>query len=133
MAVVIPDTSPADLLSQFRGPITESQPGYPEVLHLGVRGAKGGAWELSTFDADFSPSDPEVFLGKTVVSADLDPSNTLTIGFSDGSDLKVVPRTLESGEADDDLENWWLSTPDGLALDFGPEGRWRLGKASDPW
>jgi hypothetical protein len=86
-----------------------------------------------TFDADFSPSDPEVFLDKTIVSAAVASSNTLTVGFSDGSDLTVVPRPLEPGEEDDDLENWFLLTPGNLALDFGPEGRWRLGSGSEPW
>jgi hypothetical protein len=133
MAVVIPDISPAGLLSQFRGPVIDSKPGYPEVLHLQVRDANGDEWGLSTFDADFSPSDPDVLLGKTVTGAELAPSNTLTIGFSDGSALTVIPRTLEPGEADDDLENWFLWIPDGRYLHFGPEGRWRLQKGSDPW
>jgi hypothetical protein len=133
MAIVIPNVIPADLLSRFRGEVIRARPGYPEVIHLRVKDAKGAEWGFSTFDADFSPSDPDVLLGKTVISAELDPSNTLTIGFSDGSDLKVVPRALEPGEEDDELENWFLRTPDDLFLDFGPEGRWRLGRASDPW
>jgi hypothetical protein len=133
MAVVIKDTSAADLLGRFRGVVTSSRPGYPEVLLLTVEDANGGGWNFSTFDADFSPSDPDSFLGKTVVRAEIAPSNTLTIGFSDGSKLNVVPRPLRPGEADDDLENWFLLTPDGLALDFGPVGRCRLGSASEPW
>jgi hypothetical protein len=133
MAVVIPDISAADLLSRFRGRIVSSKPGYPEVLLLSVEDAHGREWRFMTFDAEFSPSDPEVFLGKTIISADVAPSNTLTVGFSDGSDLTVVPRSLEPGEENDDLENWFLLTPDNLALDFGPAGRWRLGSGSEPW
>ena len=133
MAVVIPDISAADLMSRFRGQIVSSKPGYPEVLLLTVIDGEGGEWGFMTFDADFSPSDPAIFLGKTVVSADVAPSNTLTIGFSDGSDLTVVPRPLEPGEEDDDLENWFLMTPDNQALDFGPQGRWRLGNGNEPW
>jgi hypothetical protein len=133
MAVVIPDISAANLLSRFRGRIVSSKPGYPEVLLLSVIDAEGGEWGFMTFDADFSPSDPEVFRDKTIVSADVAPSNTLTIGFSDGSDLTVVPRIPGPGENYDDLENWFLMTPDNQALDFGPEGRWRLGRGDEPW
>jgi hypothetical protein len=133
MAVVIPDISAVDLLSRFRGRIVCSKPGYPDVLLLSVKDAGGREWRFMTFDADFSPSDPDIFLGKTVISADVAPSNTLTIGFSDGSDLTVVPRPLEPGEEEDDLENWFLITPDNQALDFGPEGRWRLGSGNEPW
>jgi hypothetical protein len=133
MAVVIPDISAADLLSHFRGRIVRSKPGYPDVLLLSVEDPRGGEWRFMTFDADFSPSDPDVFLGKTVVSAEVGSSHTLTIGFSDGSDLTVVPRSLKPGEEDDDLENWFLMTPDNQALDFGPAGRWRLGSGSEPW
>ncbi len=132
MEDVIPDTTPADLLSRFRGPITCSEPIYPESLLLHLTDADGEEWSLSTFDADYSPNDPGAFLGKTVTGAEVEPSNTLTIGFSDDTTLSVVPRALEPGEAAD-LENWFLLTPDGLALDFGPEGRWLVGSAREPW
>jgi hypothetical protein len=133
MAVLIPDISAADLLSRFRGRIVSSKPGYPEVLLLSVIDADGGEWGFMTFDADFSPSDPDVFLDKTIISAEVAPSNTLTIGFSDGSQLTVSPRELAPGEEDDDLENWFLMTPKNQALDFGPAGIWRLGRGDEPW
>ena len=133
MAVVIPDISATDLLSRFRGRIVSAKPGYPEVLLLSVIDADGGEWGFMTFDADFSPSNPDVFLNRTIISAQVAPSNTLTIGFSDGSELTVVPRELAPGEEDEDIENWFLMTPDNQALDFGPVGIWRLGSGDEPW
>lgn len=133
MTVVIPEISPIDLLTRFRGKVIDAAPGYPEVIHLEVEDADGGKWTFSTFDAGYTPSDPDAVLGKTVVATDIAPSNTLTISFSDGSNLTVVPRNLEPGEEDDDLENWFLLTPENLALSFGPVGRWRLGRGDEPW
>jgi hypothetical protein len=132
MATVIPDISPSDLLEHFRGQILSARPGYPEVIHLKVRDADGGEWGFSTFYAEYSPEDPDFFPGKTVSSADLEPSGKLTIGFSDGSEFNVVPIPLEADEPGNDLETWHLFTPDGLALFYGPRGRWELGQGSDP-
>jgi hypothetical protein len=133
MAVVNPNISAAELLRRFRGRVVGSEPGYPEVLLLTVADAQGGEWEFCTFDADYSPSDPDVFLDKVIVDAEIAASNTLTISFSDGSELNVVPRPLEPGEEDDDLENWYMLTPDNRTLNFGPVGRWRLGRGDEPW
>jgi hypothetical protein len=130
MAVVIPDISPVDLLGRFRGPITHAAPGYPEVVHLEVTDSEGGVWGLSTWDADYSPTDPDMLLGKTIVGADFDDdSGSLTIGFSDGSEFKVTAiRSLP----EDEVENWQLFTPEGLVLNYGPAGRWRLKRAGNP-
>lgn len=133
MAVLIPNVAATELLSRFRGRIVSAKPGYPEVLLLTVMDAQDGEWHFSTFDADYSPSDPDVFVDKEIVDTEVAASNTLTISFSDGSDLTVVPRPLEPGEEDDDLENWYMETPDNRSLDFGPVGRWRLGRGDEPW
>jgi hypothetical protein len=130
MPVVIPDISPADLLARFRGPVLDARPTYPERVHLEVKDVHGGKWSLATWDADYSPSDPEVLLGKTVVSADLEGrSGNLTIGFSDGSTFRVISDLYEPG---DDVENWDLFTPEGLVLVYGPGDRWKLARGSDP-
>jgi hypothetical protein len=130
MAIAISDISPADLLGRFRGPITEAYHGYPEVILFDVKDSEGGEWHFVTWDADYSPSDPDALLGKVVVSADLDEEpGALTIGFSDGSAFKVTPVFYEPV---DDLEHWELFTPEGLVLHLGPGSRWRLGEASDP-
>lgn len=132
MGSVTQDISPADLLSRFRGEIFSARPGYPEVLLLKVRDAECGEWWFSTFDAEFSPSDPEVFLGKTIVSADVQSSAKLVVGFSDGSQLEVAPVPLEPDERRDDLENWSLINPDGIVLEYGPGEKWALTALGHP-
>jgi hypothetical protein len=102
------------------------------VIQLQARDAEGGEWWFSTFDAEFSPKEPEVLLGKSIIDTDLELSGKLTISFSDGSRLVVDPIPLEPGEPDDDLENWHLFTPDGLVLNYGPEGRWEIKPSSYP-
>jgi hypothetical protein len=131
MATVIPDISPGELLKRFRGHIFSARPGYPDVLLLKLRDAGGDEWWFSTFYAEFSPSDPSWFMGKTVVAADVDPSGTLKVGFSDGSDLEVRPAPLDPDEPGDDLETWHLITPEDLALNYGPRGIWRLKRADE--
>jgi Family of unknown function (DUF6188) len=126
---VIPDTFPTDLLSRFRGSIIEANPAYPEVLQLKVRDAQSGEWWFITQEARWSPTDPDVFLDKTVVSADFDKSSgTLTIGFSDGSNFTVTPDHEGAG---DDLEAWELFTPERTVLTYGPRGRWLLGRSDN--
>lgn len=125
MAVVIPDITPAELLRRFRGVVTSSRPAYPDVLHIDVMDAEGAVWWFGTFEATYSPSDPEVFLGKTVTDAELDvPSGRLTIGFSDHSELTVTPIALPPDEVDEDIESWNLFTPEGLVLNYGPGEHW---------
>lgn len=132
MVTVIPDLSPGDLLDRFRGTITGAAPGYPEVIHLDLRDAAGGDWSFSTFNAEYSPSDPDFFPGKTIVSVDLEASAKLTIGFSDGSNFKVSPGPPEPDDPGDDLAVWHLLTPDGLVLSYMPDSQWELGLGSDP-
>jgi hypothetical protein len=99
------------------------------VLHLTVGDAAGRGWGLSTFDSDWSPSNPASFLGKIVSGANLDvPSGRLTIAFSDESLLTVAP--IPDVE-DDELETGRF-TPDGFVLDYGPGPQWQLVRADDP-
>jgi hypothetical protein len=128
MATVIPDLSPSDLLGRFRGTIIEAAPGYPEVIHLDLRDGDGGVWGFSTCYAEYSPSDPEFFPGKTVTNVMLDGSGKLTMEFSDSSEFSVL---AEPEEPDDELATWKLFTPDGLVLRFRPRGLWDLVSASD--
>jgi hypothetical protein len=129
MAPVISDLSPSDLLGRFRGAIVNASPGYPEVIHLDLKDADGGEWTFSTFYAEYSPSDADFFLGKTVVDVDFEQSGRLTMRFSDDSEFNVLP---EPEGPDDELTTWRLLTPDGLALWFRPRGLWDLGLGSDP-
>jgi hypothetical protein len=130
MATVIPDTSPGELLAGLRGRIVDAAPGYPEVIHLEMIDSKGQRWGLSTQWADYSPSDPDLLRGKTVVSADLvGPRGNLTLGFSDGTSFRV---TTEPQGAPDDPFNWMLFTPDGFVLYWGPGDNWVLRRGNDP-
>ena len=128
MSTVIPDLSPADLLSRFRGVIVDAAPGYPENIHIDLRDAAGDRWGFSTWYAEFSPADPKLLLGKTVVDVDFERSGKLTMRFSDGSEFNVRP---EPEEPDDELETWSLLTPNDLYLQFRPRDLWTLGLGSD--
>jgi hypothetical protein len=128
MATVIPDLSPAELLGRFRGTIVRAAPGYPEVIHLKLKDKDGDQWSFSTWYAEFSPTDPELLLGKTVIDVEFERSGKLTMRFSDGSEFNVRP---EPEEPDDELPTWSLLTPDDLSLQFRPRDRWTLGLGSD--
>lgn len=130
MAVVIPDTSPAELLARLRGTVTDVHPAYPETIHLDVRDADGGEWYVCTEDADYSPSDPDALQGKVITDVKhRGPLGDLTIGFSDGSSFDV---TVEPQTDVDDPVNWSLFTPEGLVLEWGPGENWRLVLATGP-
>ncbi len=131
MTIVTPDTSPAALVSRVRGPVKDARFTYPERVHLEVTDADGGVWLLATWDADCLPTDPVVLNGKTVLGADVGgKSGKLEFRFSDGTSFTVTP---DDDEGDDEaILNWELFTPDGLVLIYGPWGRWRLAKATDP-
>jgi hypothetical protein len=130
MSIVIPNTSPADLLARLRGSVKEARLTYPERVHLPVIDDQGDRWFLATWEASYLPADPEELNGKTVVSADLeDRSRVLAIGFSDGTSFTVTPIPDDDEGA---IENWELFTPDDLLLTYGPWGRWHLGRATDP-
>jgi hypothetical protein len=134
MATVNRNISPVEILSRLRGEVFSSRPGYPDVLHLRVRDREGGEWWLSTFYADFSPSDPELFLGKTITGLEVGSGADLRVDFADGPQLEVhrYPPEPDDDESDDDLETWSLITPEEIVLQHGPGDRWVLGRASDP-
>jgi hypothetical protein len=133
MALVIPDIKPTELLARFRGRVTSARPAYPDVLHLDVVDVDGGTWSFGTFEADYVPKDPDAFIDKSVVDVCLDaPSAHLTIRFSDGSELNVVPFALKPDEVDEFYESWQLFTPDGFVLNYGPGEHWMLKRATDP-
>jgi hypothetical protein len=128
MTTVIPDLSPRSLLGRFRGTIVEAAPGYPEVIHLHVKDAAGDEWSFSTCYAEYSPSDPEFFPGKTIIDVTARSSGKLVMRFADGSEFNVLP---EPEEPDDELPTWRLFTPDGLVLRFRPRGLWDLGRGTE--
>jgi hypothetical protein len=129
MSLATPHTSAACLLARVRGAVTSARLTYPERIHVDVTDSEGGVWSLISWWADYSPSDPDQLQGKTVVDIDLDAAGKVTVLFSDKSDFTITPA---SDDADDAIENWELFTPDGLVLEYGPAGRWHLGKATDP-
>lgn len=129
MATVTPDLSPADLLNRFRGTIIHAAPGHPEVIILRVRDVDGGVWQFSTFYAEYLPSDPEFFLGKTIVDVEFERFGELRMRFSDDSEFEVRP---EPEGRDDHLWTWHLLTPDELFLRFRPRGQWSISLSSDP-
>lgn len=124
---VIPDTSPARVLARLRGEIFEAYPAYPEAIQFKIRDPEDQIWWFAIDYADYSPSDPDALIGKTVVSADLDQQAVdLTIGFSDGSTF--VARFIPQVPLDPDLETWTLFTPDDLCLTYGPGSRWDISR-----
>ncbi|MBS1894470.1 MAG: hypothetical protein JST59_24480 [Actinobacteria bacterium] len=129
MAIVSSDTSPAQLLARFRGPVTDTYPLYPERIGIEVRDTQGETWRLVTCDAEYSPSDPETLVGKTVESTALHEDGKLVVGFSDGTDFTATP---VPDEEEDDIENWSLFMPERRVLVFGPHGRSRVVSATDP-
>jgi hypothetical protein len=133
VTAITPELSPVALLARFRGEVVCSRPAFPDVLQLHVRDADGDLWRFLTFEADYLPAEPDEFLGKVVVAANIDAySAKVRIGFSDGSSLSVVPFALEPDEVDENYESWQLFTPDGIVLNYGPGAHWLLKQASDP-
>jgi hypothetical protein len=129
MSIVSLDTSPAGLLARFRGRVTNALVTYPERMILEVVDAAGAAWRISTWEAEYSPEDPDVLNGKTVAGAELDgETSVLTISFVDGSCSVVTPI---HDNAVDAIENWQLFTPHGAVLSYGPRGRWDLTSADE--
>ena len=124
---VMPDISPAKLLARLRGEIFEAYPAYPETIQFKLRDAEDRIWWFAIDYANYSPSDPEALIGKTVVSADLERSVDLTIGFSDGSTFTAL--FIPHDPLDPDLETWTLFTPDDLCLTYGPGPRWEITKS----
>jgi hypothetical protein len=129
MALVTPDTSPADLLDRVRGLANEAGLTYPERAHLPVIDERGGRWLLATWEANYAPKDPAELNGKIVVDIDLGDSGELLVHFSDGTRFDVTP-VPDNG--DDAIESWKLFTPEGWVLVYGPWGLWRWVRADEP-
>ena len=126
MAPLIRDISPAMLLGRVRGRVTAARLTYPERIRVEVTDADGGLWRLATWDAEYSPSDPEALIGKSVVDTSLDDSSgVLTLRFSGGTCFTATPIPVE----DDDVENWEFFTPESLVLSYGPKGQWQVGRS----
>jgi hypothetical protein len=122
---VIPDIAPAELLARLRGEIFDAYPAHLETIQFKLRDPDGGIWWFSIDYADYSPSDPKVLIGKTVVCAELDERAVdLAIRFSDGSTFTALFIAHEPL----DLETWTLFTPDDLCLTYGPGPRWDISR-----
>jgi hypothetical protein len=118
------DSSVADVLAAFRGPIVAAEMAYPEILHVEVRDDHGELWRFATQDADWSPRDPAELHGLTLISSTMDPTTReLRCQLSNGSALVVTPAPqVES----DDPPNWELITPSDLVLEVGPGSHWQI-------
>jgi hypothetical protein len=128
--VVALDASPVNFLRSMRGAIVNARVAYPDVLHLEIRDARGDLWRLATQDAEWSPSDPNRLIGRSVEDVDIDDgTGELRCRLSDGSLLNVKP---SSQAAREDPPNWELISPDGVALEFGPGVRWQISVADAP-
>jgi hypothetical protein len=97
-----------------------------------VKDGEGGDWWFSSFYAEYSPPDPDLFFGKTIIAAEVESSGDLTVGFSDGSRLEVNRCPPEPDGPDDHLETWTLISPEGFALNYGPGERWTLKALGHP-
>jgi len=119
-----------ELLARLRGTITDARPAYPETIQLQLQDADNGEWWLTTEDADYLPSDPDVVRGKTVIDVSLDERiGRLTVSFSDGSDFAIARRLPVYP---DYPPYWRLYTPEGLVLSYGPGQAWTLKRGTDP-
>jgi hypothetical protein len=118
------------LLRSLRGSIVNAQIAYPTVLHVEILDLDGGVWRLATQDAEWSPSDPNQLIGRTIDHAEIDDaSGQLRCVLSDGSTLDVSPA---AGEGPSDPPYWELISPAGLVLEFGPGVRWQISGAEAP-
>lgn len=128
--VVALDASPANVLRSMRGSIVDAHLAYPDVLHVEIEDPTGKLWRLATQDAEWSPSDPNELVGRSIEDASIDESTgKLRCKLSDESLLEIRPA---ASEADEDPPNWELITPAGVVLEFGPGVRWQISGADAP-
>jgi hypothetical protein len=131
MSTVTSDTSPTDVLGCVRGTVTDSRVTSSRRIQLTVTDVAGGKWHLVSWEASYSASDAERLDGRSVVKTDLDAeSGLLTVGFSNESYFTLTPTWRVDDES---VEDWELSTPEGLVLTFGPKGQWQLGRSDGMW
>jgi hypothetical protein len=130
MASVELTASPTTILRSMRGRIVAARIAYPDVLHIEVKDSSGLLWRLGTQDADWSPTDPEQLVGRSIDDANIDEnSGELRCLLSDGTLLDIKPA---EAEAEDDPPYWELISPAGLVLEFGPGVRWQISGADVP-
>lgn len=128
--VVALDSSPANVLRSMRGAIVDARLGYPEVLHVEIKDSAGEKWQLAAQDAEWTPTDPDDLVGRSIEDAQIDEeSGELRCKLSDGSLLDVKPARKQ---AEDDPPSWELITPGGVLLEFGPGLRWQISSADEP-
>lgn len=114
----------------MRGAIVSARVAHPDVLHVEVRDSSGKLWRLATQDAEWSPVDPGLLVGRSVDDAGIDQeTGELRCTLSDGSIFAVKPAAVE---AKDDPPNWELISPHGVSLEFGPGVRWQISEAEVP-
>ncbi|HWI95287.1 MAG TPA: hypothetical protein VNS60_04385 [Solirubrobacterales bacterium] len=119
-----------NVLRSMRGAIVDAHIGYPNVLHIEIRDARGDLWRLATQDAEWSPADPGQLIGLSVEDADIDDeTGELRCKLSDGSLFDIKPAAAETKN---DPPNWELISPGGVALEFGPGVRWQISGAAEP-
>lgn len=124
------DASPANVLRSMRGSIVDAHLAYPDVLHIEIEDPAGKLWRLATQDAEWSPSDPNELVGRSIEDASIDENTgELRCKLSDGSLLDVRPG---AHEADEDPPNWELITPTRIILEFGPGVRRQISGADAP-
>jgi hypothetical protein len=123
MSIVIRDTSPAELLSQLRGNVTDARVTSSGRLRLTVTDSISNRWHLLSWEASCSASDGEELEGRSIIGAELDAEGLLAVRFLDGGYFTLTPNRDE----DQVLEDWELLTPRGMVLTFGPQSQWQLG------
>lgn len=128
MATVIAlDASPATILRELRGEIVDARLAYPDVLHVEVRNVNGELWRFATQDADWSPVEPALIVGRAIENAQIDEqSGVLHLGLSHGESLTITPGPPE---ATDDPPYWEIISPTGMVLEYGPGARWQVSGA----
>lgn len=81
----------------MRGSIADARVAYPDVLHVEIRDSAGELWRLATQDAEWSPSDPEALVGRSIEDAAIDEATgELRCKLSDGLLLDVKPARREA-------------------------------------
>src|SRR4051794_11086021 len=97
-SLVTLDASPAKVLKDLRGSITDARVAYPDVLHVKIHDAAGRLWRIATQDAEWSPSDPGELMGRSVDGATIDESTgELNLKLSGGS-LSIIPGPPEAAD-----------------------------------
>jgi uncharacterized protein YuzE len=112
------------LLRPMRGQIVDARIACPAVLHVEIEDPAGERWHLATQDAEWSPSDPAVLVGRAIDDAGIDAATgELRCQLSDRSMLEVRSTARQT---EGEPPNWELIAPGGVILEFGPGPCWRI-------